>query len=466
MTRAGSDRPDRAVDLRHPTRIHVVGIGGAGMSAIATVLHDMGHEVSGSDLKDSPVAGRLRSKGIAVALGHRAENVGRAQIVTYSPAVAPDNAELVEAAALDVRVVPRSGMLAAICATRRCLAVAGTHGKTTTASMLSLILVEAGLRPSFLIGADVNEIGTNAVWDTGDWLVVEADESYGTFGAIRPDLAVLTNVEPDHLDYYGTFEALRGAFADFVAASRQGAVVCADDEMAAAIGAEHGATTVGEAPDSDFRIIDLVSQRSSVSFTLRARDAELGSLTIGVPGRHNARNAAVAAVAAMAAGAPFPAVQTALARFAGVARRFEFRGEANGVTFVDDYAHLPTEVRAALATARSGGWSRVVAVFQPHRFSRTAMLAEAFGTAFSDADAVVITDVYSAGERPVPGVSGRLVFDAVRDQEPELPVIYAPGWEELRRAVASALEPGDLCLTLGAGDLTALPEELLESPQW
>ena len=273
--------------------------------AITTVLHDMGHEVSGSDLKDSPVAGRLRSKGIAVALGHRAENVGRAQIVTYSPAVAPDNAELVEAAALEVHVVPRSGMLAAICATRRCLAVAGTHGKTTTASMLSLILVEAGLRPSFLIGADVNEIGTNAVWDLGDWLVVEADESFGTFGAIRPDLAVLTNVEPDHLDYYGTFEALRGAFADFVAASRQGAVVCADDEMAAAIGAEHGATTVGEAPDSDFRIIDLVSQRSSVSFTLRARDAELGSLTIGVPGRHNARNAAVAAVAAMAAGAPF-----------------------------------------------------------------------------------------------------------------------------------------------------------------
>jgi UDP-N-acetylmuramate--alanine ligase len=466
ITVAGSDGSDRTFDLRHPTRIHVVGIGGAGMSAIATVLRDMGHEVSGSDLKDSPVAGRLRSKGITVALGHRAENVGRADVVTYSPAVAPDNVELVEAAARDVRVVPRSGMLAAICATRRCLAVAGTHGKTTTASMLSLILVEAGLRPSFVIGADVNEIGTNAVWDTGEWLVVEADESYGTFGAIRPDLAVLTNVEPDHLDYYGTFEALRAAFAAFVAASSQGAVVCADDEMAATIGAENGATTVGEAPGSDFQVVDLLPQRSSVSFTLRGPDAELGALTIGVPGRHNARNAAVAAVAAMAAGAPFPAVQSALARFAGVTRRFEFRGEANGVTFVDDYAHLPTEVRAALATARSGGWSRVVAVFQPHRFSRTAALAEAFGTAFSDADEVVITDVYSAGERPIPGVSGRLVFDAVREQDPELPVIYAPGWEELRTAVASALEPGDLCLTLGAGDLTALPEELLESPQW
>jgi UDP-N-acetylmuramate--alanine ligase len=357
-------------------------------------------------------------------------------------------------------------MLAAICATRRCLAVAGTHGKTTTASMLSLILVEAGLRPSFVIGADVNEIGTNAVWDTGPWLVVEADESYGTFRAIRPDLAVLTNVEPDHLDHYGSFDALRRAFAEFVAASRQGAVVCADDETAGAIGAEHGAMTVGEAPDSDFRIVDLAARRSSVSFTLRGPEGDLGLLTIGVPGRHNARNAAVAAVAAMEAGAPFSAAQGALARFAGVARRFEFRGEANGVTFVDDYAHLPTEVRAALATARSGGWSRVVAVFQPHRFSRTAALADAFGTAFSDADALVITDVYSAGERPVPGISGRLVFDAVRTQEPELPVVYAPGWDQLRGEVASILQPGDLCLTLGAGDLTALPEELLESPRW
>jgi UDP-N-acetylmuramate--alanine ligase len=436
------------------------------MSAIATVLRDMGHEVTGSDLKDSPVAERLRSKGITVALGHRPENVGHADVVTYSPAVASDNPELVEAVARGVRVVPRSEMLAAICVTRRCLAVAGTHGKTTTASMLSLILVEAGLRPSFLIGADVNEIGTNAVWDSGPWLVVEADESYGTFKAIRPDLAVLTNVEPDHLDYYGTFDALQIAFGEFLAASSQPAVVCADDETAGAIGARYGATTVGEAPGSDYRILDLAVQRSSVSFTLRGPSGELGSLAIGVPGRHNARNAAVAAVAAMAAGATFSAAQSALARFAGVARRFEFRGEANGVTFVDDYAHLPTEVRAALATARSGGWSRVVAVFQPHRFSRTAALADAFGSAFADADALVVTDVYSAGERPVPGISGRLVFDAVRTQHPELPVTYAPGWEELRRAVASLLQPGDLCLTLGAGDLTALPEELLESPRW
>ena len=213
---------DTALDLGVSQRIHIVGIGGAGMSAIALVLRAMGHHVSGSDLKDSPVAERLRSHGITVAVGHSPENVAGADAVTYSPAVRPENPELVEARASGIRVVPRSEMLAAICATRRCLAVSGTHGKTTTASMLSLILVEAGLRPSFLIGADVNEIGTNAVWDTGEWLVVEADESYGTFQAITPDLAVLTNVEPDHLDFYGTFDVLRGAFADFLASARSG----------------------------------------------------------------------------------------------------------------------------------------------------------------------------------------------------------------------------------------------------
>jgi UDP-N-acetylmuramate--alanine ligase len=454
------------LDLGTLRRIHIVGIGGAGMSAIALVLRDMGHHVSGSDLKDSPVAERLRSHGIAVAVGHSPENVAGSDAVTYSPAVQPENPELVEARARGMLVAPRSVMLAAICATRRCLAVSGTHGKTTTASMLSLILVEAGMRPSFVIGADVNEIGTNAVWDTGEWLVVEADESYGTFQAIAPDLAVLTNVEPDHLDFYGTFDVLRAAFADFVAGARDGSIVCADDPEAAAIGREHGSTTVGTDPGSTYVMEGLQLRRSSVSFNLRGPEGPLGPVAIGVPGLHNARNGATAVVAALQAGAPFAAAQAALARFAGVTRRFEFRGEAAGVTFVDDYAHLPAEVRAALATARTGGWDRVVAVFQPHRFSRTAALAPEFGTAFVDADVLVVTDIYSAGERPVPGVSGRLVADAVRDQDPRLPVTYAAGWEELRQTVAAELRPGDLCLTLGAGDLTTLPDQLLDAPRW
>ncbi len=463
---ADTGSPGAALDLGARQRIHIVGIGGAGMSAIGLVLRAMGHTVSGSDLKDSPVAERLRSHGITVAVGHRRENVADADAVTYSPAVPAENPELVEARARGTRVAPRSEMLAAICATRHCLAVSGTHGKTTTASMLSLILVEAGLRPSFVIGADVNEIGTNAVWDSGEWLVVEADESYGTFRAIRPDLAVLTSVEPDHLDYYGTFDALRGAFADFLAGARLGSVVCADDPEAAAIGREHGAVTVGADSGSTYTMDDIDLQRSSVSFTFRGPEGQLGALAIGVPGLHNARNGAMAVVAALQVGAPFAAAQAALARFAGVTRRFEFRGESGGVAFVDDYAHLPSEVRAALATARTGGWTRVVAVFQPHRFSRTAVLAPEFGTAFAEADVLVVTDIYSAGERPVPGVSGRLVADAVRARDPELPVVYVAGREELRQTVAAELRPGDLCLTLGAGDLTTLPDELLESPTW
>ena len=358
-------------------------------------------------------------------------------------------------------------MLAAICATRRCLAVSGTHGKTTTASMLSLILVEAGMRPSFVIGADVNEIGTNAVWDTGEWLVVEADESYGTFQAITPDLAVLTNVEPDHLDYYGTFDVLRGAFADFVAGARLGSVVCADDPEAAAIGRENGATTVGSDPGSTYVMEHLDLQRSSVSFTLRGPDGELGTVAIGVPGLHNARNGATAVVAALQAGAPFAAAQAALARFAGVTRRFEFRGEAAGVTFVDDYAHLPAEVRAALATARTGGWDRVVAVFQPHRFSRTAALASEFGTGLrrrrragrhrhlQRRRTARARRLGPPGGRrrpgPGPAAAGHLCGRVGG---------AAPG----RRS--AELRPGDLCLTLGAGDLTTLPDELLESPQW
>ncbi len=449
--------------LRH---VHVVGVGGAGMSAIATVLAAMGHEVSGSDLRESGVTERLRSLGIDVAIGHDASNVGDAGLVTHSTAVHVDNPEVVEAHRRGVPVLSRAETLAAIAERKRCIAVAGTHGKTTTASMLALALVEAGLHPSFLIGGEVNEIGTNAAWDDGEWIVVEADESDGTFLHLVPDIAVVTNVEADHLDHYGSFDGVRTAFAEFLASARH-RVVGGDDAEALALGRAAGADIVGLGVDATFAIASVATGRSSVSFDLLGPDGRLVThLRVAVPGLHNAKNAAVATVAALAAGAPAEAAARALARFGGVARRFEFRGERGGVTFVDDYAHLPTEVRAALSAARNGSWGRVVAVFQPHRFSRTAALATQFGTAFGDADVLVVTDVYSAGERPVPGVSGRLVADAVRAQDPRLPVTYAPGREELRHAVGHVLQPGDLCLTLGAGDLTTLPDDMLGSPQW
>ena len=454
-------------DPGHPVTVHVVGIGGAGMSAIATVLQAMGHTVTGSDLKASAVTERLRGAGIPVTIGHAAANLGRADVVTVSSAIAEVNPEVVEARRRGITVLARAQALASIASLKRCIAVAGTHGKTTTASMLALQLVEGGIRPSFLIGGDVNEIGTNAVWDQGEWLVVEADESDGSFLALTPDVAVVTNVEADHLDHWGSFGAMRSAFEEFVAGARLRRVVGGDDPVAAGIGRDIGADVVGLDPGCTFRIVDLTLARSSISFLLVGGDGdELGRLAVPVPGLHNARNAAVATVAALGAGVPFDAAARALSRFAGVARRFEFRGAVNGVTFVDDYAHLPSEVRAALAAARNGDWRRIIAVFQPHRYSRTVELGTEFGQAFADADVVVVTDVYGAGEAPVPGISGRLVADAVQRSFPGMPVLYEPGRSDLRRTVADLLEAGDLCLTLGAGDLTSLPDELLSDPGW
>jgi UDP-N-acetylmuramate--alanine ligase len=361
--------------------------------------------------------------------------------------------------------MPRSQTLASIAARKRCLAVAGTHGKTTTASMLSLILVEAGLHPSFLIGGDVNEIGTNAVWDDGEWMVVEADESDGTFLALVPDIAIVTNVEADHLDHYGSFAAVRSAFEQFVGSARLRTVVGGDDPEAAAIGLAIGADVVGAGDACTYRMVDVDLGRSSVGFDLVGPDGSpLGRLAVPVPGLHNAKNAAVATVAALAAGVDVGAAGRALARFAGVARRFEFRGEVDGVTYVDDYAHLPTEIRATLAAARNGGWRRVVAVFQPHRYSRTAELWEEFGASFADADVTVITDIYGAGEDPVPGVSAQMVADAVEAAAPGMPVYHVPGRADLRAFLRALLEPGDLCCTLGAGDLTSLPDELMAGP--
>lgn len=458
---ADLDRSVRGgLDLTARRRVHVVGVGGVGMSAIATVLVGMGHRVSGSDVKASPVTERLGALGIAVSIGHDPAQVDAAELVTYSPAVPEDNAELTEARRRGVPVAHRSAVLAAIAGIRRCVAVAGTHGKTTTASMLSLILVEAGLRPSYLIGADVNETGTNAEWDIGEWLVMEADESYGSFGALRSDIALVTNVEPDHLDHYGTFESLADAFARYLSSSQR-RVVSADDPVAAHLGRAAGASTVGTSPDATYRIDGVVTGRSAIGFDLVGPDGALGRVELAVPGLHNARNAALAAVGAIEVGASFDAAVGALARFAGVPRRFEFRGTAAGVTFVDDYAHLPTEVRATLAAAKAGAWRRIIAVFQPHRYTRTATLAASFGEAFDDADLVFVTDVYGAGEVPVPGVSGRLVADALSRHRGPRPVVYVSSRDELRAAVSVMLRTGDLCVTLGAGDLTTLPEELL-----
>jgi len=446
-----------------PRRVHIVGVGGAGMSAIATVLAGLGHRVSGSDLRASPVTERLAAGGIPVTIGHRAAAVAGAEVVTASPAVGPDNVELVEARRRGLAVLTRADVLGALATLRRCAAVAGTNGKTTTSSILALALVAAGLRPSFLIGADVGELDANGVLDEGDWLVLEADESYGTFAELAPALTVLTSVEPDHLDHYGTVDALHAAFARLLEATTGPRLVCADDAAAAALGGRADACLVGESVGADVRIVGLELARSSVRFGLDGpAGLRLAPVTVPVPGRHNARNAALAAAAALTIGAAPDAVAGALSRFTGAPRRYEFRGEAGGVTFVDDYGHLPGEIAPTLATARLGGFERVVAVFQPHRYTRTAALAADFATAFDDADVVVVTDVYSAGEPPIPGISGRLVADALAAARPGAEVHYEPGREGLRARVAALLRPGDVCVTLGAGDLTTLPDQWRE----
>lgn len=449
------------LDLREPRAIHIVGVGGAGMSAIAGVLAAMGHRVSGSDLKDGPALERLRAAGVHTAVGHDAANLPAGlDAVAISTAVPDHNPEVVAARAEGIPVLRRADILASIAATRSTLAVAGTHGKTTTSSMLALVLIEAGLRPSFIIGGDVNEIGTGAAWDTGEWFVIEADESDGTFLELPRAGCIVTNAEPDHLEHYGGWGPLRAAFATFLRETDGPRVVCADDVEAASLAAEVGAITYGTAAGARYRLVGLTSGREGTRFTLERDGVALGVVELPVPGVHNARNAAAATALAMELGARFEACVRALGRYAGVARRFEHRGQSAGVTFVDDYAHLPTEVAAALAAARDGGWSRVVAVFQPHRYSRTASLWQDFADAFVDADLVVVTDVYAAGEVPRPGVSGKLVVDAVLERHPWASVAYLPHRADLVTYLTRTLRPGDLCLTLGAGDLTTLPDEV------
>jgi UDP-N-acetylmuramate--alanine ligase len=461
---------ERDLDLSQPRAIHVVGVGGAGMSAIATVLARMGHTVSGSDLRDSPSLERLRLLDVTTHVGHAAEHLtGHLDAVVTSTAIPDSNPEVVAARERGIPVLRRADALRAIVATRTTIAVAGSHGKTTTSSMLALILRAAGWHPSFLIGGDLNEVGTNAVFDSGEWLVVEADESDGTFLELAPHDAIVTSVLPDHLDHYGDFDALVEAFKIFVSRIPGVCALCADDEVAAAIAAGAGSggsagrdvVTYGFGDDADYRMTDYEGGRGGTQFTLRQRGTPRATIQLPVPGRHNAVNAAGAAAIALELGVDLEPITRALGGFAGVARRFQFRGERDGVTYVDDYAHLPSDVDAMIRAAREGGWERVVAVFQPHRYTRTAALWRDFADAFSGADALVLTDVYPAGEQPRPGVSGRLVLRAVLDAHPAQSVTYLPRRADLVAHVPRLARPGDLVLTLGAGDLTTAPDEWL-----
>jgi UDP-N-acetylmuramate--alanine ligase len=449
------------LDLSRARRLHVVGVAGAGMGAMAEVLAAMGHRVSGTDLAVSPELDRLAGLGVEVAVGHHPELVEGVEAVAASTAVPATDPEVAAARRRGIPVLRRADLLAAMCGRRRTVAVSGTHGKTTTSAMLSASLAAAGMQPSFVVGGRVLDVGSGGRWDSGEWLVVEADESDGTFLELPAEAVVVTSVEPDHLEHYGSFDNLVSAFGRFLAAAPGVRVVCADDPVAAEVGAARGAVTYGTSHEADYRLVDVERGRAGVTFGLEHAGEVLGRVRVPLPGLHNARNAAAAVVAATALGAPFDAAAAGVARSGGVARRFHRRGERDGVTFVDDYAHLPGEVAAALSAATDGGWDRVVAVFQPHRYSRTQALATDFAGAFVGADLVVVTDVYAAGEPPRRGVTGRLVADAVTTGPGAPPVSYVPDRAGLVSYLRSVLRAGDLCLTLGAGDLTTLADELL-----
>jgi len=452
-----------SVDLRSPRTIHIVGVGGVGMAPIAGALAAMGHRVSGSDHLEVPILDQVRGAGVRVIVGHAVDNIpADVDVVAYSTAVPIDNIELVEAARRSILVVHRSQLLAAMAATKPTIGVAGTHGKTTTSAMITHVLAEMGIAPSFVIGGNLVDRGLGAAWNEGGWFVVEADESDGSGFTIPCAAIVVTNIEPDHLEFHGTVENLHRAFGAFMASSGGPCVVCIDDPVAAELGRERGARTYGTASGAEYRIIDPLSDRGGSTFTLVVDGVELGAVRLPVPGIHNIRNATAALAVLGELGLDLENAMSALSTFAGVSRRFQSRGERNGITFVDDFAHLPTEIAAAVAAAHDGGWQRVVAVFQPHRYSRTELLWQEFADAFVGADELIITDVYAAAEKPRPGVTGKLIVDAVSVAHPDQSITYVPERFALAEHLVVHLRPGDICLSIGAGDITRLASEVLE----
>jgi UDP-N-acetylmuramate--alanine ligase len=448
-------------------RVHFVGIGGAGMSGIARILLARGVAVSGSDAKDSTMLAALRALGARIYVGHQAANVFDVDTVVVSSAIRPSNPELVAAQAQGLRVVPRAAALAAVMTGRKGIAVAGTAGKTTTTSMLTVALQHCGADPSFAIGGDLNEPGSGAHHGTGEYFVAEADESDGSFLMLSPFAAVITNVEPDHLDHYADEAAVEAAFVSFSETlDRQGFLVsCADDpgarrvaQLAAAKGVE--VISYGTADDADLRIEQLHLDGHTSEAEIVHHGRRMGRLTLQVPGEHNVRNAAATLAVGLRLGLPFEQLAVGLAGFRGARRRFELKGVEAGVRVYDDYAHHPTKVTAALLAAREvAGEGRLVVAFQPHLFSRTAAFAREFGRALALADEVVVMDVYAAREDPVPGVTGALVADAV--PLPYARVAYQPSWSAVPAELVARSSAGDLVMTIGAGDVTLIGPEVL-----
>jgi len=454
--------------LKHRVqRIHFIGIGGSGMCGIAEILLSLGYTVSGSDLKVSDTTERLAQKGARVAAGHAGANLGDAQVVVYSSAVSRDNPEMAEARKRGLPVIRRAEMLAELMRLKYGVAVAGTHGKTTTTSMTGLILTAGGLDPTVVIGGRLHSLGGNVRQGGGDYMVAEADESDASFLVLAPVIAVITSIDDDHLDHYRTLDKLNAAFVEFASkVPFYGAVVvCADDPGARRVlpALKKRVVTYGFGLDAAVRAENYEPGPDGSRLSIVAGGAPAGELKLAVAGRHNVLNALAAVATGLELGVPFATAAKALADFSGVDRRLQLKGDRGGVVVFDDYGHHPTEVRAAIEAmvprARASG-GRLLVLFQPHRYTRTNLLREAFGGAFGAADAVVVTEIYPAGEDPIPGVTGRTVLDAViRHGRPAAE--FAQGLEEGCAKVVAMAQRGDVVLTLGAGDVGKCGDRIL-----
>jgi UDP-N-acetylmuramate--alanine ligase len=454
--------------------VHFVGIGGIGMSGIAEVLCNLGYTVTGSDVSDSANVKRLRDKGIKVAIGHRAENIDGADVVVVSSAIKRDNPELAAARAKRLPVVRRAEMLAELMRLKSCVAIAGTHGKTTTTSLVASLLDAGGLDPTVINGGIINAYGTNARLGGGDWMVVEADESDGTFLKLPADIAIVTNVDPEHLDHFKTFEAVQDAFRAFVEniPFYGFAVMCSDHPVVQTLVGkleDRRVLTYGLNPQADVRLSDLDHRdgRSHFAVSFRDRDGrtthEIADLALPMPGRHNALNATAAIAVAHQLGIQDDVIRAALSKFGGVKRRFTRVGEWNGAIIIDDYGHHPVEIAAVLRAARESAKRKVIAVMQPHRYTRLHDLFEQFCTCFNDADTVIIAPVYPAGEAPIAGADRDSLVAGLRAHG-HRQAIPLPGPENLAGMIRELAKPGDYVVCLGAGSITqwayALPGEL------
>jgi UDP-N-acetylmuramate--alanine ligase len=448
-------------------RIHFVGIGGIGMSGIAEILIDQGFRVSGSDLNISEVTNHLQSLGATIYQGHKAEHIEGAEVVVYSSAVKPaENPETAEAARRKIPIIRRAEMLAEVTRLKYCVAIAGTHGKTTTTSMCGLMLMKGGIDPTVIVGGKLSGLGgTNARLGKGEWTVVEADEYDRSFLQLTPTIALVTNIEAEHLDIYADIDDIKRTFAEFANKTPfYGLVVmCLDSAgvMETLPRINKNVLTYGLSPQCDVRAVELVHTERTSTFTVLKQGVSLGQAVVRVPGLHNVRNALGAMAVALEMGVSFEDIRAALDGFAGVYRRFEIKGEKSGIMVIDDYAHHPSEVAATLQAARSG-WPqrRIICVFQPHTYTRTRDFCSDFGKSFGDADHLIVTDVYPARETPIEGITGELLADAAR-QYGHRNVQYVPDKKDVPALLHAMKREGDVVMTLGAGDIWKFGEEFL-----